>query len=397
MTRHLLKLIWHRRRHNALLLLEMFLSFAVVFAVATAAVYFARNYRQPLGFSVGDVWTVQASSHADEVAGPTGESLATFDRLVREVRTLDPIVAAAELEVVPYSNSDEVSRQDVGGRTVRIDMNAAGEDLPRVMGLTLVAGRWFQAADEALAWEPVVINRELARLLYPHGDAVGQRYGKLDPKGEEREKRVVGVIADFRKSGELAGPGPYLFEPLRKKGHGVTNIMLKLRAGTPAAFEETLIRRLQALAPGWSFEVKPLAEMRDSSFRQRLVPLAIGGLIAFFLLFMAGLGLISVLWQNLLQRTREIGLRRATGASRAAVRRKIVAEQLLVATLALGVGALIAAQLPLLPFATFLSAGVLAGGALVAAATIYGLVFLCTLYPSGLASRVAPAEALRYE
>ena len=49
MTRHLLKLVWNRKRTNGLMILEIFFSFLVVFVVATLGIYFCDNYRQPLG------------------------------------------------------------------------------------------------------------------------------------------------------------------------------------------------------------------------------------------------------------------------------------------------------------------------------------------------------------
>ena len=71
---------------------------------------------------------------------------------------------------------------------------------------------------------------------------------------------------------------------------------------------------MQAIAPNWSFEVQPLYESRDSNFKRRLLPIIVVGVVAIFLLIMVALGLTGVLWQNVTQRTKEIGLRRAKGA-----------------------------------------------------------------------------------
>ncbi len=174
-------------------------------------------------------------------------------------------------------------------------------------------------------------------------------------------------------------------------------LLIKLRPGTPADFEERLTERAQRVAPDWSFRVKPLAQARESSFRLKIAPLAVGGVVAFFLLLMVGLGLLGVLWQNLLQRTREIGLRRATGASRQAVHRQILLEQLLLTTLGVILGTILVIQIPVLDLAGFISTRIFVGGLLVAAGSMYLLSMLCAFYPSTVAARVPPAEALRYE
>ena len=93
--------------------------------------------------------------------------------------------------------------------------------------------------------------------------------------------------------------------------------------------------------------------------------------MAFFLLLMVGLGLIGVLWQNLLQRTREIGLRRAAGASRAEVHRQVLMEQMLLTTLGVLLGTMLVAQIPILDLIGFVTGRVFAGGLLVAMVSIY--------------------------
>ena len=128
-------------------------------------------------------------------------------------------------------------------------------------------------------------------------------------------RRVVGVIADFRKDGEIAPLGNYVFDRIvvRPTSALPKNILVKVRAGTPIAFEDALARSLQQIDPGWSVVVKPLSESRATQLRLRLAPLVFLGLVGLFLLLMVVLGLTGVLWQNVTRRTREIGLRRAKG------------------------------------------------------------------------------------
>ena len=58
MFKHLLKLIWNKKKQNALLITEIFVSFLVMFGVFTMLVYSFRNYRQPMGFNYDNVWVI---------------------------------------------------------------------------------------------------------------------------------------------------------------------------------------------------------------------------------------------------------------------------------------------------------------------------------------------------
>jgi putative ABC transport system permease protein len=120
------------------------------------------------------------------------------------------------------------------------------------------------------------------------------------------------------------------------------------------------------------------------------------GILGSFLLMMVALGLTGVLWQNVTQRRQEIGLRRATGADGASIHRQILLELGIVTTLGLILGVLTVIQIPILNVVP-LTPGVMGMGLVLSLAIIYLLAMGCGLYPSLLATRVQPAEALHYE
>lgn len=402
MTRHLLKLVWNRKRANALIMIEIFFTFLVVFGVGTLGLYFCDNWRRPLGFDWTNVWAVELNMQQSGDGEFTPEQVEIAARLVREVEALGPVEGVAAAILPPYSLGGYRSAIDFNGRQVRMDFNEVSEGFADVMRLEFVKGRWFQPADATLSWIPIVIDEDLAQEVWGGDvDPVGQRFGDRDPKSTEPEQRVIGVIRDFRTSGELSGPANFSFryKQLGNPDHRPPQTLLvRVRPGTPAAFEEELTRRMQGVARDWSFEIKPLEQRRSSAFRFQLAPLAVGGIVAFFLLLMVGLGLLGVLWQNLLQRTREIGLRRALGASHGTVQRQILMEQLLLTTLGVLLGTVVVVQLPVLDvFGSALRPEVFTSGLIFAMVSMYLLATVCAIYPSAMASRVRPAEALRYD
>jgi putative ABC transport system permease protein len=404
MTRHLLKLVWNRKRTNALVALEIAVSFLVLFAVATLAVYSATNVRRPLGYTIADVYDVDVDL---KLRGETytEDKAKLLEAVHRAAAGLEGVEAVAGAQGVPYEIGGSYGGRKIAGREVRFHRDTATDDLARVLGIRLSAGRWFSREDDGNAWAPVVINERMAREAFGDADPIGKPLFAAEEK--ETEQRVVGVVPDYRKDGELSGPENFLFErePVDGRVHSKslpmmrppTHLLVKVRAGTPPAFEETLSKALKAAAPDWSFEIQPLADARASSLRLRMAPLVAVGLIAAFLLAMVALGLIGVLWQNVTQRTREIGLRRAKGATQGAILKQILGELLVLTGFSLAVGLVIAVQVPLLrPFES-VSTGVYASSLALSVVLMLILTSLCGLYPGWLAARVTPAEALRDE
>ena len=396
MIRHLLKIVWHRKRMNALIMSEIFFSFLVVFSIATLGLYLLDNYRKPMGFSYENVWNVRMEIKGTGDDALTGEQMDLFTRLLRETQSMDEVVMVAGAQEVPYDGSTSITTQEVDDRRVSIQIGEVTDRFAEVLDVDLVAGRWFEEGDGVHSWLPVVINRKLARDLFGDDDPLGQ----LMPFDDDPPQKIVGVVSDYRKHGEFAAPVNFMF---RRVGVGdpndrpPRNLVFKVQPGADAALEEALVARLQSLARDFTFEVRILEEMRETGRRLILAPLLVGAMVAGFLMIMVGLGLIGVLWQNVTQRTREIGLRRATGAHGGQIRRQILGELWILTALGLVLGVIVLVQLPLLDLVGFLPATVFWTGMGLAVAAIYTLATVSGVYPAWLATRIQPAEALHYE
>jgi len=404
MIRHYLKLIWNRKRSNLLVAVEIFFSFLVVFAVVATAAYYANNFRRPLGYSIEDVWVVSVDSNQSRLPWSEVDQSAineTRRQLHLAVGELPEVTAIAECFTVPYGNGRWGGVAKVGGRDVWYSRDGVTDGFAEVFGLSLVRGRWFARDDDAAGFEPVVINEKLAALAFGAEDPIGKAFPANEPDEAQKEQRVVGVISEFRQDGELALPEGYMLTRVRPGDSFVVsamgNIVLKLRPGTTVAFEEGLVKRMRAVAKDWSFEVQPAVQMREQKLRDALMPLIAGGVIAGFLMLMVASGLTGVVWQSVTQRTREIGLRRAKGATVPDIRRQIVGELAVVTTLAVLPGALIVAQLPILGAVQGVTAGVFASSLVISALCIYLLTLASAWYPSRMATSISPAEALHYE
>lgn len=394
MIRHLFTLIWNRRRANLLLVVEIFLAFVVLFAVGALLVYHQRNYRTPLGFAYEQVWRVGL----DPGTQPEATHLATVQRIMARLRTLPGVVAVGRTSWnTPFTGG--TNNSPVGaGREARGAVHASGhtveDPLREVLRLQLAAGRWFDRRDDAATVPPAVITRDLAEQLFPHQSPLGQVVSRSD-----ESFRVVGMLERFRPDGDLAPTRPAILmrvSPQDTTLGEANTLLLRVQPGAGGALERQVNDEILAVAKGWSLSIKPLPEQRAAQLKRMLTPIAALVLVCVFLLVNVALGLFGVLWLTINRRRSELGVRRALGATAGAISGQVLGETLVLTTMGLALGLLVAVQFPLLR-AYEVPASVYGTAMLLAAASLYALATACALYPSRLAAGIQPAVALREE
>jgi putative ABC transport system permease protein len=415
--RHLFKLIWNRKRANALVIAEIFVCFLVLFAVSTLSIYSWTNYRRPLGFSYENVFSVDVqfeeskgdgqSSRIGPAAAPAKPPLEnpyeSRQRALLAVVKSDPAVLdAAWASPLPFSHSNEERRYTFHGHEISYGMARCTDEYRNVMGLEITRGRWFGPEDDGGGYEPMVISESLARQAFGAEDPIGKSItaDKGSDGGDEVERRVVGVVTAFKQEGEMETEEHYALNrvawqsrPMRHMG----SLALRMKPGSDAAVEARLAKALQAAAPDWSFKVEPM--VMGAAFNRRLymAPIGVAALVALFLILMVALGLSGVLWQSVTTRIREIGVRRALGASAASVKWQVIGELMVMATIAMFGGIMVILQFPFLDLLGPVPKTVFFAGLSLTIVALYGLALVCALHPARLATTVHPAEALRYE
>lgn len=398
MILHLLKLVWNRKRTNLLIIFEIFAAFLVLVVTLTAAIYFIQLYRQPLGYDWRDVWRVSVDVGRSSDDQWSEEMVNRFKLMLDEVERMPEVESVAGIQYPPYSSGTSEYRAPGKPRFFTVEVT---DDVFEVLRVPFVSGRPFDETDNVLSEIPVVLDRDFARAAFGNENPIGQSFDptREEPGTEAPRYRVVGVIEDFRKNGELEPERNMMLMRTRVgdiSSRPPRNLVLRLAPGS-GAFEEELVSRLAQIAPDWSFSVQPLERGRDASLRLRLAPLLVGLVIAGFLVMMVGLGLTGILWQSVTRRTAEIGLRRAVGASAGKIHTQVLVEVLILISLSIILGVVLVAQVPILGWMSFLGPTAIPLGVAAAAALIYATGTVCALYPSALAARIEPAEALHYE
>ena len=272
------------------------------------------------------------------------------------------------------------------------------------MGIPLLAGRAFDHGDTDRSRPVVVVNRELARLAWPDGKAVGKvllsRTTGIGPLGraltKSHEFEVVGVVADMKNHGLAGAVEPAVYFVQTQFPYRNLEVVVRGDADTArlAAAIRSEVRHLDpALALGAE---RSLAGILAESTAQARLLVGLMSALAGLALSLAVVGVYGILAYGVSQRRGELGVRLALGASPAGLRRLVVGEGMLLAGIGLGLGSLAALALSRL-LAAFLYGVSTRDGLAFAAAPLLLLaaVFLACDLPARRAARVDPQEALR--
>ena len=399
MIRHLFTLIWNRKKQNFLMITEIFFSFIVLFGVLSLGFFYYTNLQKPLGYKYENVWIMNLRWNQE-----SEEQVHDIQRQMLMRLRANKEVAGATLvsENVPYSMNMSNTRFSNGKLGETAHYFESDEHYQQIMQLNVVEGRWFKAEDVASPYTPAVITKSLRDILFPNGEeAIGKvvEGNRADVKGPK--SIIVGVIDAFRQKGEYTPDEPGFFQyksvtapNADRPGAGMlASLIIRIKPGVPADFEEKLMKQANQIAKGWTLELDTMAEKRQSMNKITLIPLIIFSVVCGFLIINVALGLFGVLWYNINRRISEIGLRRAIGAASGQVYNQFVGEVLVLAAFGIMLGLLLAAQFPLLQvFGVQTSVYLAAMGTSVVA--IFLLAAGCAAYPSWQAAKIHPAMAL---
>ena len=397
MIRQMIQLIWKRKRSNIFLVAELLLTFFVLYTVCAVGLHTWNRYTGPDGFSVENVLNINI-----ENVGARGESRVNAPIVFQAVRILHDMQETEAIGIGAWglfqrsmsSSSITVNDKDYQPNYVVLD-----DGCLEALSMDVIHGRWFGPEDDGSIYIPVVINRRFAR----------EAYGDADPLGEilQDSMVIVGVISDFRLYGPFDKPRNLIIQQKLPIDLGADDshinpqwsgdIYLKLNTPITPELNARIFDALQNIAPGWTLNIDSAEDLRDACIKQQATPYLTAGVASASLIAMVILGLFGVLWQNIIARTREIGLRRAKGANIGDIYAQIIGEMLLITTAAVVPGMLIIAQLLMMDVMGNIPIGTHVIALCCAAAFLYLMVVACSLYPGYMATRINPAQALHYE
>ena len=396
------------RRHKtaaALIVLEIALSCAIICNALFLITGRLDRMQRPTGMVENELVRVQITGIGtdDNAAALTRSDLAVL-------RGLPGVKSASVTNQLVFDGSSWNSGVNLDPEQTHSTLNATtylgDEKLPETMGLTLVSGRFFNP-DEMLEWsvvnEPgydetipvVVITRDMAQKLWPGQEAVGKVLYSWGDDGS----RVVGVVDKLARPNDQGGPSAYYYSmilPIVPEYTVGGRYLLRVDPARRAEVLEAAVEALQRNGPRRIvLEQDTLEDTRAEYYRQDRAMAWMLVLVSVLLLVVTALGIVGLASFWVQQRTKQIGVRRALGATRGQILRYFQTENFILATAGIVIGMLLAfglnqvmmskAELPRLP-AIYLPVGAL---------VLWLIGQVSVLGPARRAAAVPPAVATR--
>jgi putative ABC transport system permease protein len=346
------------------------------------------------GFAVKNRIYITTLASAPEFTPETGRQF--YARTLDRLRVLPGVKNAAVTNLLPLTpvNPDCVS--ETGRDPVSTTTSTVSPGYLATMRIPLAAGRDFSAADRPDGPPVAMVNRALARRMWPGQSPIGKRLllGCHDPQRLE----VAGVAGDARVVSLGEAPKPQVYRALAQDSGGIENILVETASDAGAQLE-TVRKTVTASAAGARiYGVRPLSDWVDRSYWQVRWEVCLLGAFGGLALLLAAIGLYGVVAYHVTLRTREIGIRMAIGAQPADVLRMVLRQGLALTLVGVGVG--LAASVGLARAMARLLYGVSPTDLpTYAAVTVLWLAIAsaaCYL-PARRAARVNPTVALRYD
>ena len=402
--RPILSTLSRHKTAASLIVLEIALSCAIICNAVFLISQRLERMQRPTGMADSELVRINVAGIGED---ENADALVKQD--IAALRNLPGVEAATSLNHVPFDNSSWNSSISLQPEQPMPNLNSAvylGENLVHTLGLRIVEGRDFKP-DEYADWEALnepdskltvpaaILTREVAEKLFPGESAIGKNIYSWN--SNDAPHRVVGVVERLIRPNDNGGPAESGYSMLLPV-HNVTmgRFALRTEPGRRAEVQKAAVAALERnSARRIILREGPFTEVIDTYYRQDRSMAWLLVAVCIALLVVTALGIVGLASFWVQQRTKQIGVRRALGATRAQILRYFQTENFLLATLGIVLGMLLAYainqllmgkyELPRLPL-LYLPVGAVA---------LWLLGQIAVYWPARRAASVPPALATR--
>jgi putative ABC transport system permease protein len=390
------------RLRNALVVAEIAIALVMLIGAGLMVKSFSRLQSVDPGFKPDRILAVDLSLPSAKYKEPT-QQVAFWDQLLGRVSNLPGVERAAAVSAIPlsggavYAFAIEGKPEPPPNLVVDAEYRAVTTGYFDTMGISLVRGSLFTEEHKQGTPDVTIINETMARKFWPGEDPIGKRINLGDPKTTPW-LTIIGIVQDVRQKALDMEPYPQMYAPYAQFPTRSMTLVARTH-GSPSALVPSIRGELAQMDKDQPlFNVRTMDQvMAESIARQRFNML----LIAIFAgvgLILASVGIYGVMSYTVTQRTHEIGVRMALGASARDVLRMVVRQGMRLAFIGTGIGLVAAFLLTRLLSSLLFSVSVTDPVTFLLISLLLIIVALLACFiPARRATRVDPMVALRYE
>ena len=388
---------------NMLIVGEIAASIVLLVGAGLMLQTLAKLYSVDVGFRADHMLTgVTFPSLAKYKNG--AERNAFYERVIDKVKAIPGVRGAAYSSMLPFMSRGNTTGYEVPGHVTKDDVMlriATDDYLSTVLGAKLRYGRFFDKQDGPDTQPVVIINSLMAQRFWPGRNPVGQKIRVPSFGGaDENWRTIVGVVEDVKERGFDAGMKIAAYVLAAQESRVMFPTFLAIRTDVePMSIAAAVRAAVLAVDPEQSiYRLRPMEEIVGAQVENRSLQRTLLVVFAGLALFIAAVGLYGVLSYRVTNRTREIGVRVALGATSTRVARMVLGQGIALTGVGLLIGVLASAALARLIEAQLYGVKSTDTMTYVAVAATVALISLLACYlPARRAARVDPMVALRDE
>ena len=392
---------------DSLVVSEVALSLILLVGAGLMIRSFAQLVNVPPGFDPKNVLTGRISLTRDVYDKPE-ECVRYVNQTLERLRALPGVESAAFVAPMPFSGGNVGSDFRIEGRPMPEPGREPGANNRSVtpqyfqaMKIALLKGRYFSEQDKRGGVGAAIINQALAQRYFPNEDPIGKRISHIGANqndGDPEQWEIVGVVGDVHHNSLTKAATPEIYLPYQQNSWTWGNFLVRTTV-EPTTLAQSFREQVRAGDKSVPLtDVRALTEAISETVAQPRFYTFLFGIFGAIGLVLTVTGVYGLISYTVAQRTQEIGIRMALGASRQSVVRMVVKQGIALAVIGVAIGIAVSFVLARV-IATLLFDVKPTDLATFSVATLVllGAAILASYVPARRATKVDPLVALRYE